>query len=153
MRIVDLLETRSVPLSMLHRMMRSDGETSLTIDLPPSQQAIAAVERDIGPLPMDIKRWVEKYGSGATPGESGFVFGVSISKYKNLGLLHEGCLVVASFEEGYDLRYIDSEGGIASTSHGDWFPSYYSFVASVLCTGNQAVHDQFIDEVVALPHT
>ena len=151
MNVIDLLETRVVPLSMLHRMMRADGGVFLSVDLPPTQRAVREAERQLGELPADLREWVAEYGSGAMPNESGLIFGVSVSNYKSLGLFHEGCLVVGSFDEGDDLRYIDSDGGIASTDHGEWYPSFSSFVAAVLCMGNGAVLDEFVQEIRELP--
>ena len=150
MNISDVLSKRRVPAELLTRMMQADAGQLLEPDMPPAPGALDELEAQLGELPADYREWIARFGAASTPDESGIIFGLSVSSYKTLGPRVGEALQVASFDEGDDRRYLDEEGGVASTSDDAWYPCFASFVAAVLCQGNAALREQFASELEAL---
>ncbi|MEM1416382.1 MAG: SMI1/KNR4 family protein [Myxococcota bacterium] len=147
--VFDLLATRRVPSELLARMMAEDNEKVLTVDLPPSKSQVEALEAAVGALPADYREWIRRFGAAATPKETGIIFGISVSHYKNLWPPVDGSLTIAHFEEGDDVRTLNAEG-VVSSGYSDWYPCFSSFVASVLCAGNPLVWRRFEHELRGL---
>jgi hypothetical protein len=147
--VFDLLATKRVPSELLSRMMATDNGEFLAVDIPPAAGEIQKIEAAVGVLPADYREWIARFGAAATPNETGIIYGVSVSRYKNLRpAVASSALEIASFEEGDDVRTLDAEG-VSSSTYDDWYPCFSSFVAAVLCTGNPRVWKAFEDELRA----
>lgn len=147
--VFELLATKRVPSELLAMMMTEDNEETLSVDVPPSGADMDAMEAKVGPLPPDYREWIARFGAASTPNETGIIYGVSVSGYKNLRPPIDGSLEIASFDEGDDVRTLDDEG-VSSSAYDDWYPCFSSFAAAVLCAGNPRVWSKFESELRAL---
>ncbi len=155
---MDLLMTRVVPFALLSRIMSTDSGTVMEVEGPVAPPELESWRADLGEeLPDAYVEWVRHYGAGAVDNEGGFVLGLSVSSWKDARHHRDGReegIVVATFDEGDDVRYlVPGAGAVASTAYDDWYPTFTSFVAAVLLGRSSALLAQFSSEIEAIPET